>query len=141
MNKILKWSLAGLLILGAIGAFTAYKMWNKPHADAAELPGLPVTAQALVQAFENNEADANASYLSKVLEVSGAVESVKTEDSLTFVSLSFPDAMMGGVQITVDPRSADEAKALVQGEEVTFKGFCNGYLTDVIIKDAVLIKK
>jgi hypothetical protein len=141
MKKSIKWILAAVIIAGAIGAFTAYKMWNKPHADAAEMPGLPVTAQVLVQAFENNEADANAAYLSKVLEVSGTVSSVKTEGSLTFVSLTFPEAMMGGVQVTVDPRSADEAKTLKEGDEVTFKGFCNGYLMDVIVKDAVLIKK
>ncbi|MCB0820440.1 MAG: hypothetical protein KDC13_07440 [Bacteroidetes bacterium] len=140
MKKSVKYILIVLVVVAASGAFIAYKMWNKPHADAAEMPGIPVTAKVLVEAFETDEAAANTTYLSKVLEVSGTVSGVKTDDSLTFVSLTYADAMMGGVQVTVDPRSADEAKQLKEGEQATFKGFCNGYLMDVVIKDAVLIK-
>ena len=51
------------------GSYIAYRMWNKPHADAAELPGIKISAQELVEAFENNEELANQTYLSKVVEV------------------------------------------------------------------------
>lgn len=140
MKKSVKYILLVAVLIAASGAFIAYKMWNKPHADAAEMTGIPVTAKELVEAFEADEAAANTIYLSKVLEVSGTVSGVNVEDSLIFVSLTYADALMGGVQVTVDPRSADEAKQLKEGEPVIFKGFCNGYLMDVIIKDAVLIK-
>jgi len=75
-----------------------------------------------------------------VVEVSGTVSEVNDQDSILFVNLTYPEAMMGGVQITVDSRSMESAKNLKEGDNATFKGFCNGYLMDVVVKDAVLIK-
>lgn len=122
------------------GSYIAYRMWNKPHADAAELPGIKISAQELVEAFENNEELANQTYLSKVVEVKGSVSNVNVQDTIVYVSLSYPDAMFGGVQVTVDERSVEAAKKLKEGDEATFKGFCNGYLMDVVVKDGILIK-
>lgn len=132
-----------ILALVAIlsGAYIAYRMWNKPHADAAEIPGIKVSAKELVEAFESNEEAANQTYLSQVVEVSGEVSDVNDQDTIVYVNLSYPDAMFGGVQITVDPRSVEEARKLSAGEQATFKGFCNGYLIlHVVVKDGVLVK-
>jgi hypothetical protein len=140
MKKSLK--IAAIIAVVAIlsGAYVAYRMWNKPHADATDLPGIKVNASELVGAFETDETAANAKYLSKVVEVSGTVSEVNDQDSILFVNLTYPEAMMGGVQITVDSRSMESAKNLKEGDNATFKGFCNGYLMDVVVKDAVLIK-
>lgn len=140
MKKSLK--IAGVIAVVAIlsGAYIAYKMWNKPHADATDLPGIKVSASELVSAFENDEAAANAKYLSKVVEVSGSVSEVNDQDSILYVNLTYPEAMMGGVQLTVDTRSKEAAKKLKEGDNATFKGFCNGFLMDVVVKDAILIE-
>jgi len=114
-------------------------MWNKEHADASDEKGIPVTAEVLFKAFEANEQQANASYVGKVVEVKGAVSEI-SKDSLMKVTLTFPDAMMGGVIITVDKRHEDATAGLKAGDVATFKGFCSGYLMDVIIKDGVLVK-
>jgi hypothetical protein len=134
--------IASIIAVVAIlsGAYVAYKMWNKPHADAAEMEGIKVSAAELVGAYETDEAAANSKYLSKVVEVNGTVSEVNIQDSLTFVNLTYPEAMMGGVQVTVDQRSVEDAKKLKEGDNATFKGFCNGYLMDVVVKDAVLIE-
>jgi hypothetical protein len=140
MKKSLK--IAAVIAVVAIcsGAYVAYRMWNKPHADAAEMEGIKVSAAELVGAYEADEAAANTKYLSKVVEVNGTVSEVNIQDSLTFVNLTYPEAMMGGVQVTVDQRSVEDAKKLKEGDQATFKGFCNGYLMDVVVKDAVLIE-
>lgn len=140
MKKSLK--IASIIAIVAIlsGAYVAYQMWNKPHADAAEMEGIKVTAAQLVGAYETDEALANSTYLSKVVEVTGSVAEVNIQDTITYVTLTFPEAMMGGVQVTVDQRSVDDAKQLKEGDNATFKGFCNGYLMDVVVKDAVLVK-
>jgi hypothetical protein len=134
--------IASIIAVVAIlsGAYVAYKMWNKPHADAAEMEGIKVSAAELVGAYETDEAAANSKYLSKVVEVNGTVSEVNIQDSLTFVNLTYPEAMMGGVQVTVDQRSVEDAKKLKEGDNATFKGFCNGYLMDVVVKDAILIE-
>jgi hypothetical protein len=139
MKKSLK--IAAIIAIVALlsGSYVAYRMWNKPHADATDLPGIKVNASELVGAFEANEDSANAKYLSKVVEVSGTVAEVNDQDSILYINLTYPEAMMGGVQITVDSRSMETARNLKEGDNVTFKGFCNGYLMDVVVKDAVLI--
>lgn len=131
-----------LLVLIAIlsGSYIAYRMWNKPHADATDMPGVKISAKELVEAFENNEELANKTYLSNVVEVKGSVSNVNVQDTIVYVNLTYPDAMFGGVQVTVDKRSEEAAKKLKEGDEATFKGFCNGYLMDVVVKDGVLLE-
>lgn len=140
MKKSIKIILAVLLIGGAIGGFVAYKMWNKPFADVSEMEGMKVSADALYKAFESNEQQANATYVGKVVEVSGTVGEIEKTDSIARVMLTFPDAMMGAVRVTLDTRHLADADAVKSGDNATFKGFCNGYLMDVEVKDGVLVK-
>lgn len=131
----------GLLMLAAAigGGIFAYNMWNKDHADASDLPGIAISAGDLYKAFESDEAKANAMYVGKVVEVTGEVSEVKS-DSITQVFLSVPDAMMGGITIGIDARHTEGIASLKPGTTATFKGFCSGYLTDVVLKDGVLIQ-
>ena len=146
MKKTLKIVLIIIVVGASIGAFVAYKMWNKPFDDVTEMEGIKVNADVLYKAFETNEKQAYATYVGqdkkgKVLEVSGTVGDIETSDSIAHVMLTFPDAMMGAVRITLDSRHLADAKAVKTGDQATFKGFCNGFLTDVEVKDGVLIKK
>jgi hypothetical protein len=140
MKKSIKIILAVLLIGGAVGGFVAYKMWNKPFADVSEMEGVKVNADVLYKAFESNEQQANATYVGKVVEVSGTVGEIEKTDSIARVMLTFPDAMMGAVRVTLDTRHLTDADAVKSGDNATFKGFCNGYLMDVEVKDGVLVK-
>jgi hypothetical protein len=140
MNKNLKRILLFLLLAAIIGGVIAYRMWNKPHADASDEKGVPVTAEVLYTAFESNEQQANATYVGKVVEVSGEISEISV-DSLTKVTLTFPTAMMGGIIVSIDERYKNDIQTLKKGDQATFKGFCSGYLMDVIIKDGVLVKE
>lgn len=140
MKKKIQIILLVLVLAVSVGGYVAYRMWNKPHADALEMDGIKITAEQLVSEFESNEEASNAKYLSKVLEVQGVVSEINDQDTLVFVNLSYPDAMFGGVQVTVDSRFSEDARKLKAGDQATFKGFCNGYLMDVVLKDAVLVK-
>jgi hypothetical protein len=140
MNKNLKRFLLILILVAFIGGVVGYRMWNKPHADASDEKGIPVTAEVLYTAFESNEQQANASYVGKVVEVSGEISEITT-DSLPKVTLTFPTAMMGGVIVSIDERYKNDIKALKIGDQATFKGFCNGFNMDVRINDGVLVKK
>jgi len=128
------------LIAAAIGGFVGYKMWNKPHADASEMEGIKVTAIDLYKAFETNEQQANASYVGKVLEISGAVAEIENADSVSRVIFSVPDATFGSVRVSMDKRHSDDVKSLTKTQNIVVKGFCSGFLTDVEIKDGVVVK-
>ena len=141
MKKTLKIVLVVVLIGACIGGFIAYKMWNKPFDDVTDMEGIAVNADVLYKAFETNEQTANTTYVGKVVEVSGTVGDIETSDTIARVMLTFPDAMMGAVRVTLDSRHLADAKAVKTGDQATFKGFCNGFLMDVEVKDGVLMKK
>ena len=141
MKKTLKIVLFVIVIGACVGAFVAYKMWNKPFDDVTEMDGIKVNADVLYKAFETNEQTANTTYVGKVVEVTGTVGDIETSDTIARVMLTFPDAMMGAVRVTLDTRHLADAKAVKTGDQATFKGFCNGFLMDVEVKDGVLMKK
>lgn len=126
--------LIGLVLLVAGGA-VAYFMWNKPHQTVDDQVGTAVSAEVLTQAFEQNEQQANLTYLNKILEVSGTISEVsKNQDGKTVLILQSENPL-SGVQCTLK----DEA-ALGMGQAVVVKGFCNGYTTVVLLADCIVKK-
>jgi hypothetical protein len=140
MKRNLKIVIVIGLIAASIGGFVAYKMWNKPHADASEMEGIKVTAIDLYKAFETNEQQANTTYVGKVLEISGAVAEIENTDSIARVIFSVPDATFGSVRVSIDKRHLDDVKSLVPAQNIVVKGFCSGFLSDVEIRDGVIVK-
>ncbi len=140
MKRNLKIVIVIGLVAAAIGGFVAYKMWNKPHADASEMEGIKVSAIDLYKAFETNEQQANTTYVGKVLEISGAVAEIENTDSIARVIFSVPDATFGSVRVSMDKRHLDDVKSLVPAQNIVVKGFCSGFLSDVEIRDGVIVK-
>lgn len=126
-----------ILIAAIIGGTVAYRLYNKPHRDiASEEAAFSLTADALFDAFEADEAAANAKYLDKVVKVTGEVAEV-TENSAgqAVITITAANAMLGGVSATM--QEAGEAD-ISEGETVTVKCRCTGYLMDVILVNCSL---
>lgn len=124
------------LILAVIVAagVTAYMMWNKPHEKVEDRKAIELTADALNNAFEQNEQSANAAYLNKVIDVSGTIAEVsKNQDGKTVILLQTSDPV-SGVQCTM---RENNVKAAV-GQQVKIKGFCNGYTMVVLLSDCIV---
>ncbi len=129
--------LAGLICLLLVcgGAIIAYKMYNKPHRNVADESAVERTALQLAGDYEKDEVSANKQYLGNAVQVSGTVSEV------TFNQQNKPIVVlqgnsMSGVQCTLQ----DKAVAIKKGDAVIIKGFCTGYLTDVIM-DRCIVKK
>ncbi len=124
-----------LLIVVIAGVAIGYFVWNKPRRTVADEKGIELTAAALVKEFQANETAANAKYLDKAMQVTGVVSEVsKNQEGKTTVMLSSDDAMTG-VFCTMK-----DAATVTSGETVTIKGFCSGMLSDVRLRDAILVK-
>lgn len=128
-----------LFCLAFIGVFIAYKMYNKPHADVAATPIMKdLTAEALITAFKENEAEANTKYLDRTIGVTGKIISVKTENNKTIIQLDANDPM-STIICNLDPLRDDHRTNFKEGESVHFKGICSGFLSDVILERCVEI--
>ena len=117
-----------------IGAFVFYKTWYMPHRDVKDEKGIQVTAQAIMDAYSQDEKKANSLYLDKAIEVSGEVSGVsKNEAGKTVISLKSSDPM-GGVRCTMK----EEPSNITNGASISVKGICTGYLMDVTLIDCYL---
>lgn len=138
---MIKKILTAVVILGIIGASIGYKMYNKPHTDISSEKSIAnITADQLLAAFKENETEANVKYLSKIITVTGKVLSQKTEDGKAIVQIETSDPM-GTILCNLDPFAKQTKTTFEIGEEVSFKGTCSGYLSDVILDRCIESKK
>lgn len=132
MKKILIGTvLAGVVIIGIV-----YTMYNKPHRDPSSEASIKISSTELFRSYENDEATANGLYLDKVLEVSGKITEITTNQELIPIVVLETENPMFGVRFTMENPILN-AKP---GDSVTIKGICTGYLSDVIIIKAALVE-
>lgn len=135
-QKVLLSSLL-ICIVGFLGIW--YYAFYKPthfRRNVADEQGVTISAAALVKAYQANEQAANLSYLDKPLEITGEITEVKQDQTgKTTLTLKSEDAF-AGVFCTII--SADHN--FKTGQLVTVKGICTGFLTDVVLKDAIVMK-
>jgi hypothetical protein len=125
-----------IIILALVASVVIYKMYNKPHRDPKKEDSIPVSAIDLFRSFEEDEATANTLYLDKVLEITGNVSEITANQNLIPIIVLETENMVFGIRCTMD-----NAESKVQaGETVTIKGICTGYLSDVIITNATVVK-
>jgi len=114
-------------------AVIGYRMYNKPHRSAATETAVELTAMRLAADYEKDEAGANKKYLGNAVQVSGTVSEVSfNQQNKPVIFLMGAD--MSGVQCTLQ----DDAHGIKKGDSITIKGFCTGYLTDVIMDRCVV---
>ena len=87
--------------------------------------------------FVWNEEAANKKYISKVIEVTGVVTDVQSADNTVMVLLSSGDEA-GGINCSFLKNLKKPIPKT--GESIKVKGRCTGFLMDVALVDAVLIK-
>jgi tRNA_anti-like len=138
MSKIKKIILA-VFLLGAISAvgvwYYVFVYSKNNHRTVESEKGIEITANQLVAEYTANEESANKKFLNKAIEVTGEVSNVQ-QDSLINVTLKSADAF-ANVYITL---VANQPKP-DSGKIVTIKGICTGKLSDVVLNEAIIIKK
>ncbi len=127
-----------MLVLGGIlaGGAYAWYMWNKPARDVTDEKAIEITATAIFEAYNSDEAAANKQYLDKAVAVTGVVADFRANQVGEKVAILESTDPMFGVNCTfkTDPGQIEK------GSTITFKGICKGFLSDVVVKEGVLVK-
>jgi len=114
----------GLLALGILGGVYGYFQYNKEHRDiASEEASVQVAAVDLYQSYVDDEVAANAVYLDKVVEVSGEVTEVITDQGSEMIVLKTSDDFFGVDIFFIDSLAAANIAA---GSQIKIKGYCAG---------------
>lgn len=133
----MKRTLLFLLVAALAAAAYGYYLWNKPHQDMGKSEAaFEVTAGQLLQEYVADENAANTKYLGKVIAVTGKVKETTTEDGIIKVMLD-ADNENFGVYCTLDSAYRHPRKHFPAGEQVTFKGNCDGLNLDVQLSRCV----
>lgn len=126
-------SLFVVVILG-LWFFIFYKPTHFKRNVANE-KGIVITAPAIVKAYLENEATANTAYLDKSVEIKGEITEIKSDQSgNTIITLKSDDATAGVLCTLKTPDNRYKV-----ADSITIKGICTGFLSDVVLKDAIII--
>jgi len=135
-KKILLSLLLLVLVTGAGTWYYVFVYSANHHRSAAEEKTIDIAATQLVTEYQTNETASNAKYLNKALKIVGEVSEVKKDqEGKTTVTIKSNDAF-ANVFCTLQSPSATSPTV---GSKICLKGFCTGFLSDVVIKDAIVV--
>lgn len=139
------WKIIGILaIVGILSGIAIYfYVMYKPHKSYLHAePEHVLSAQALYEEFNIDEAAATAKYIDKVIQVDGIISIIDDLDSTLRIGFIFNQGMFGdeGVRCTLDKSFQEEARSLATGMQVTLKGICFGKSSDVELGQCSIIK-
>jgi len=139
----IKYAIIFILFVIVLGTGIGLKMFFKPHADINRLDAeFKLEASKLVDEFQKEENAATTKYSEKVLEISGKLVAKNKLPNGTDL-LVLEDEMQGiSCQLDSVWSSANQSviQALETGNPVTVKGVCKGYLMEIKVSPAVVVK-
>lgn len=125
------WFIIGLLLLLLL-AFGLWYVYFKPARNIEREKTLHITANAIYTAYLNDENLANKLYLDKAITVKGKISDIKTnQQGQQVIILETEDPVFGVVCTMTKPL------AVTKSDDISIKGFCTGYTTDVVLRDCV----
>jgi hypothetical protein len=128
---------ASILIVAGIAAGIYYYNLGPGDLQKAK-PDFTISSEELLKAFENDEAAASAKYISRILEVSGIIQSVNTgENNAIGISLKTGNdlsSVICTIQGNPDPAN------FKTGDQITVRGECSGFLMVVLLNNCSVIK-
>lgn len=126
--------LIGLVIAGALGII-AYSQYNKKVESVEKMEiEVEITAEDLLNNYDENEANSNTMYLDKVILVTGKVADVKIDENKKSIFLETGNDLSNIICQLED--STQDLPSI--GETVKIKGICTGFLMDVVIVRAII---
>ena len=126
-----------LLIIGLLGAGIGYYMYNKPVERLEKKQAdVSVSADELLSDYEENEKEADAKYLGKIVEVKGKVSEITSAEGINKIHLETSNPIAA---VICDLDKGNEPGSLKVGDQAKIKGMCSGYLSDVILVRSTVV--
>ena len=127
------------VVLILLAVLYGIKEYNRKPTDLSMVnPEATISAVALITSFKGNEATANKTFLGKTVLVNGIISEIDNEnDTLENIYLG-DSTLLEKVSCSMDMSKSDEYKKLKQGQQISIKGFCTGYLQDVELNRCVI---
>jgi hypothetical protein len=135
MKKAIGLIVVFIIVLAAAGYYYVFVYAKNHHRDVQAEQSIVVVADSLSAAFGEDEAKANAAYLNKAIEVTGAILSIDKNQAGQTTLLVGNKAAFSNVSITLATPLPSKYGV---GSTITVKGICTGALSDVVVTDGVV---
>lgn len=139
MKRIINIVVIAILAGALITLFILFKQYNKPHTDVHTSPPAYTVTTNIIEEFKNDEEKANKTYLDKIIQVEGTIENIDTANGNGIIVLGSGNSMEN-IICNMDPSENRKVLGLQKGQKLTIKGICTGYLLDVVLVGAVIVK-
>ncbi len=124
-KKTKKIILITIIVIIAATTVVGYLMWNKPHKDVKDAASVKITAVELYNIFITDSAKARASYVDKIVQVSGEITQVSLNQQAQQVILIKTAVAGASINCTME----EKAVGLKAGDNIMVKGICSGYIS------------
>ena len=101
---------------------------------------ISLTADKIMDDFFSDESKANKRYLDKIIEVSGIISELKVVKVKGIITLKTTQDF-GNVLCHLSEDTSQDIQTLSEGQRITLKGVCTGYLMDVILVKSEIINE
>jgi hypothetical protein len=135
MKKAIGLVLILIVLFASAGYYYVFVYAKNHHRDVQTEKSIVVVADSLSAAFGEDEAKANATYLNKAIEVTGAILSIDKNQAGQTTLLVGNKAAFSNVSITLATPLPSKYGV---GSTITVKGVCTGALSDVVVTDGVI---
>ncbi len=135
MKKAIGLVLIFIVLFAAASYYYVFVYAKNHHRDVQAEKSIVVVSDSLSAAFGADEAKANAAYLNKAIEVTGAIINIDKNQAGQTTILVGDKAAFSNVSITL---TAPLPSKYGVGSTITVKGVCTGFLSDVVITDGVV---
>jgi tRNA_anti-like len=135
MKKAIGLVLICIVLFASAGYYYVFVYAKNHHRDVQAEKSIVVVADSLSAAFGSDEAKANATYLNKAIEVTGAIINIEKNQAGQTTILVGDKAAFSNVSITLATPLPSKYGV---GSTITVKGICTGALSDVVVTDGVI---
>lgn len=138
-----------LTMVAVLGGLYAYKEYNRKGIDIANAKAIYTnTSTELIDAFTHDEKASNVKYLSKVIEITGEVKKIDTNEKGSPTVIVGENSSMSSVRCNLDSLYTNSISTISVGEKISVKGICTGFIademgigSDVILTHCIIQKK
>ena len=125
----------GLSLLGGY----LYLRYMPEKSMSKQAPDFSMTATKLAEEFETDPTAANSKFIDRVIEVTGVISEISTDQNNSIVFILRENETATGVLCTVSEKSAKKTERYKVGETVALKGICTGMLFEVVLNKCIII--
>lgn len=108
---------------------------------AKQTSDFSISSSNLVKEYESNPSSSDKKYIDRVIEVTGIIAEISTDQNNSIVFILRDNELSAGVLCTLNEIATKKAKHYKKGDKINIKGTCSGMLFEVVLNKCIIIEK